>query len=50
MNLTASVVITCKGRLAQLQETLPRHFAQQTDKPYEIVVVDYGCQIGRAHV
>lgn len=35
-----SVVITCKGRLHHLQQTLP---LLVTQAPAEIIVVDYGC-------
>lgn len=40
-----SFITTCKGRLAHLQETLPRMVAQSGA---EIIVVDYGCPQGTA--
>lgn len=42
----ASVVITCKGRLAHLKVTIPLWLQQ--DVPCEVVVVDYGCPEGTA--
>lgn len=39
-----SFVTTCKGRLAHLQQTLPRMVAQGAD--CEVVVVDYDCPDG----
>jgi glycosyltransferase involved in cell wall biosynthesis len=38
-------VVTCKGRLHHLKETLPLIVRQEPD---EIVVVDYGCPDGTA--
>ena len=38
-------VVTCKGRLHHLKETLPLIVKQEPD---EIVVVDYGCPDGTA--
>lgn len=40
-----SVVIPCKGRLAQLCQTLPYWLRQETP-PHEIIVVDFGCPEG----
>jgi len=42
-----SLVTTCKGRLAQLQETIGGCL-QQNDPNYEYVVVDYDCPEGTA--
>lgn len=38
--VSVSFVITCKGRLHHIKETLPSLFEQSADK---IIVVDYGC-------
>ena len=40
--IAASIVTTCKGRLAHVQQTLPCSLAQECDFPYEVIVVDYG--------
>ncbi|TFH68996.1 glycosyltransferase [Gammaproteobacteria bacterium LSUCC0057] len=40
---STAFITTCKGRLAHLQQSLPRVVAQQPD---EIIVVDYGCPEG----
>ena len=37
-----SIVVTCKGRLSHLQQTLPHILDQRTSLPYRVVVVDYG--------
>lgn len=41
----ATVVITCKNRLAHLKQTLPGHMRQAN---VEVIVVDYGCSEGTA--
>lgn len=41
-----SIVMTCKGRLHHLRETLPTALAQAGDFDYEVIVVDYGCPQG----
>lgn len=40
--LTASIIVTCKGRRAQLERTLPLMLAQQCSVDLRVVVVDYG--------
>jgi len=42
----ASIVVTCKGRLHHLRQTLPEMLHQKAEFPYEVVVVDYGCPQG----
>lgn len=44
---SAAIVVTCKGRLHHLRQTLPSMLAQ-TYARFEIVVVDYGCPDGTA--
>ncbi len=41
-----SIITTCKGRLAHLQQTLPLMAGQGRD--CEVIVVDYGCPDGTA--
>jgi glycosyltransferase involved in cell wall biosynthesis len=38
----ASIIVTCKGRLHHLQQTIPYLISQICDFNYEIIVVDYG--------
>ena len=40
--ITASIIVTCKGRLEHLKQTIPRMLAQRCEFPYEVLVVDYG--------
>ncbi len=40
--IAASIITTCKGRLAHLRQTLPYSLAQVCDLCYEVLVVDYG--------
>jgi glycosyltransferase involved in cell wall biosynthesis len=42
----ASIIVTCKGRLHHLRETLPLMLRQAPEIPFEVVVVDYGCPQG----
>ncbi len=39
---TATIIVTCKGRLEHLKQTLPAMQNQWTSYDYEILVVDYG--------
>jgi glycosyltransferase involved in cell wall biosynthesis len=41
-----SVIVTCKGRLHHLRETLPMMLAQECTFNYEVIVIDYGCPHG----
>jgi len=41
-----SVIVTCKGRLHHLQQTLPRMFSQDCAFDYQVIVVDFGCPDG----
>lgn len=43
---TASIITTCRGRLAHLQQTLPLMLGQRCSFAHEVVVVDYGCSQG----
>jgi glycosyltransferase involved in cell wall biosynthesis len=43
MNITTSIIVTCKNRLHHLQATLPRLISQSNS---EVIVVDYGCEQG----
>jgi len=45
-NPVASIVVTCKGRLHHLRQTLPKMLRQNADFVFEVVVVDYGCPQG----
>jgi len=40
--IKVSVIVTCKGRLHHLQQTLPSMLNQQGDPQHEVVIVDYG--------
>jgi len=42
----ASIIVTCKGRLHHLRQTLPTIVAQVCPFEFEVIVVDYGCPQG----
>jgi glycosyltransferase involved in cell wall biosynthesis len=41
--LQASVIVTCKGRLHHLRESLPTMLRQECSFDFKVIVVDYGC-------
>lgn len=45
---SVSIIVTCKGRLSYLKQTLPTFEAQYYRGPIEVIVVDYGCPDGTA--
>lgn len=39
---SVSIIVTCKGRLSHLEQTLPLLLSQRISGSFEIIVVDYG--------